>query len=121
MKLYTRINKFNDMVAVQGTKFFGTMWTTYLFFAYGFLPILFPAYMDELLYCSNTVQLWSLPLILVGQNIMNKASERRMEKMYQMIKEMQEAMHEDLEIAKAMIKESNPDYVVPDHPGRKKK
>jgi hypothetical protein len=114
MKFKTHITRFNDYLAVQGTKMFGTMWTTYLFFGFGFLPLIFPAYMDKLLYCSNTVQLWSLPLILVGQNIMNRMSERRMEKMYQMMREMQVSIHDDLEIAKELIRQQNPDYVIPE-------
>jgi hypothetical protein len=53
------------------------MWMTYMFFLYGFGPVLFPSAMTTMLYWSNTVQLWSLPLLMVGQNVMGRASEKR--------------------------------------------
>jgi hypothetical protein len=70
----TGISSFNERLAVWATKAFGSMWTTYAFFAYGFLPILFPSAMNTLLYWSNTVQLWSLPLLMVGTAVLGRAA-----------------------------------------------
>ena len=71
------MKKFNELLAVRATLIFGSMWMTYLFFVYGFMPILIPKDMTTLLYWSNTVQLWSLPLLMVGQNVMGRSSEKR--------------------------------------------
>ncbi len=73
----TRILAFNEWLAAHATSVFGSMATTYAFFVYGFIPVIVPSQMDHLLYWSNTVQLWSLPLLMVGQNVLGRASERR--------------------------------------------
>lgn len=82
-----RIKAFNEFLATNITLAFGTMWTTYIFFLYGFGPIIWPQAMSKMLYWSNTVQLWSLPLLMVGTNILGRKSERRNAEMYEMIKE----------------------------------
>jgi hypothetical protein len=102
-KAYKKINKFNDAVALVGTKVFGTMWMCYLFFVYGLLPTLVSKWMDTLLYWSNTVQLWSLPLLMVGQNLMNRSSEKRMQKMYEMLKQDLNLAREDNAMLKAKL------------------
>jgi len=79
------MRKVNEWIAINMTKIFGTMWTTYLFFLYGFAPILFPQYMVQLLYWSNTVQLWSLPLLMVGTNLLGRTTEERAQKDHEMI------------------------------------
>lgn len=94
MKLKQKITKINDIIAMNVTVVFGTMWTTYLFFLYGLLPVFFPQHMDKLLYWSNTVQLWSLPLLMVGTNLLGRDAERRNQEMYDMIKEQLEEMKE---------------------------
>lgn len=73
----SRITTFNETVAVRATLIFGSMWVTYLCFLYGFVPVLWPSEMNTLLYWSNTIQLWSLPLLMVGQNVLGRAAERR--------------------------------------------
>lgn len=102
-----KINKFNEWLAVHATLVFGSMWTTYLFFCYGFLPLLFPDKMDKLLYWSNTVQLWSLPLLMVGQNVLGRASEKRAETDHEMIatefseiKEMMNLLKDEISLQK---------------------
>ena len=72
-----RMSGFNERVAVRGTLVFGSMWVTYMFFLYGLAPIMFPGRMNDLLYWSNTVQLWSLPLLMVGTNLLGRSSEAR--------------------------------------------
>jgi non-ribosomal peptide synthetase component E (peptide arylation enzyme) len=77
--MLTKINIFNETVAVWLTKAFGTMWVCYAFMVYGLLPVfaLFHPQQDAFLYWSNWVQLWSLPLILVGTNILGREAEER--------------------------------------------
>lgn len=69
----------NEKVAVFLTKSFGTMWVCYAFIIYGLLPLYhtFHQYQDSLLYWSNWIQLWSLPLLMVGTNILGRAAETR--------------------------------------------
>ena len=83
--LMDRINKINEDIAVRVTLIFGTMWMTYLFFLYGFGPIIWPQYQVQMLYWSNTIQLWSLPLLMVGTNILGRAAERRAQRDHEMI------------------------------------
>lgn len=68
---------------------FGNMYTCYIFMVYGLLSIIrvFAPYQSTLLYYNNWIQLWSLPLLLTGQNLMGRASEQRDIEMYNMIKE----------------------------------
>ncbi|MGB9661353.1 MAG: hypothetical protein ACPL5F_04960 [Moorellaceae bacterium] len=80
-----KVEKVNDWIAVKATLLFGTMWTTYLFFLYGFLPLIWPQYMVQIMYWSSTVQLWALPLLMVGTNLLGKSSERRAQKDHEMI------------------------------------
>lgn len=103
-KLRYRVNLVNEWIAVHATLIFGTMWMTYLFFLYGFIPVIFPKYMDQLLYWSNTVQLWSLPLLMVGQNILGRSAEKRAQQDHEMImaefktlKDMHKAQAEELQ------------------------
>ncbi len=73
------VGRVNEMVAVWLTRAFGTMWICYAFIIYGLLPafaILHP-YQASFLYWSNWIQLWSLPLILVGTNILGRDADRR--------------------------------------------
>ncbi len=91
------INRFNDWLAVRVTNIFGSMWTAYLFFLYGFGPVLWPQYMNAMLYWSNTVQLWSLPVIMVGGIVLGRASEKRSEVMLKLIQDLhnEEQAHAD--------------------------
>lgn len=79
-----RVTLVNEWVAVRMTKIFGTMYTAYLFFLYGFLPLIFKRATVTLLYWSNTVQLWALPLLMVGQMVLGRADERRAQQMFEM-------------------------------------
>ncbi|MFX4302956.1 hypothetical protein ACOJUR_11990 [Alicyclobacillus tolerans] len=106
------IRRVNDWIALRMTLIFGTMWMTYLFFIYGFLPLLFPQQEVNLLYWSNTVQLWSLPLLMVGTNLLGKKSEERAQQDHEMIKSEFEAIRnlntallEELAETKAMHQE----------------
>jgi hypothetical protein len=77
--MIVKIKQINELLAVWLTEAFGTMWICYAFIIYGLLPafaILHP-YQETFLYWSNWVQLWSLPLILVGTNILGREAEKR--------------------------------------------
>ena len=73
------INGINEQIAVRLTRAFGTMWICYAFMVYGLLPALalFHPFQDSFLYWSNWIELWSLPLILVGTNILGREAEAR--------------------------------------------
>ena len=96
-KLKTKIKRFNDWIAINVTKIFGTMWLTYIFFIFGFVPVFCPETETWCLYWSNTIQLWALPLLMVGTNLLDKFSERRAQKQYQMIKEELDILKELLD------------------------
>lgn len=76
--MIAKINQINEALAVWLTKTFGTMWICYAFMVYGLLPAfaLFHRHQEAFLYWSNWVQLWSLPLILVGTNILGRDAEK---------------------------------------------
>ena len=73
------MRRLNETLAVGLTRAFGTMWICYAFMVYGLLPAfaIFHPFQESFLYWSNWVQLWSLPLILVGTNILGREAERR--------------------------------------------
>jgi hypothetical protein len=77
--MIARIHQINETLAVWLTKAFGTMWICYVFMVYGLLPAfaIFHPYQASFLYWSNWIQLWSLPLILVGTNILGREAEKR--------------------------------------------
>jgi len=74
-----RISQINESLALYLTKAFGTMWICYAFMVYGALPAfaIFQPHQASFLYWSNWVQLWSLPLIMVGTNILGRDAEKR--------------------------------------------
>jgi len=101
-----KINQVNEMLAVWLTKAFGTMWICYAFMIYGLLPAfsLFHRHQEAFLYWSNWVQLWSLPLILVGTNILGREAEKRSkldhEKLAKSYEEQQQTYKEVLTMLK---------------------
>lgn len=101
-----RVTALNERLAVRATRVFGSMPTTYLFFAYGFLPVLFPAWMNTLLYWSNTVQLWSLPLLMVGTAVLGRATERQAKETHDAVMEERELLLEDRELLRQQLARS---------------
>lgn len=67
----------NDRLARRGTLAFGSMPTFYIFVVYGALGAVFTSHQSTLLYWSNWIQLWSLPLLMVGAVVLGKASDAR--------------------------------------------
>jgi hypothetical protein len=79
----------NNKIARVITEKFQTMGMFYLFCIYGLLPMLkmFSPYMTQFLYWSNFIQLISLPLLAVGQMILNKAGESRTQETHDAVME----------------------------------
>jgi hypothetical protein len=73
----------NLRLAAWGTKKFGSMPMFYAFVIYGALGAVFVAYQATLLYWSNWIQLWSLPLIMVGGIVLGIASDRQAKQQFE--------------------------------------
>lgn len=67
----------NGRLAAWGTKVFGSMPTFYAFVIYGALGAVWVSAQATLLYWSNWIQLWSLPLLMVGALVVGRMAERR--------------------------------------------
>lgn len=79
---------FNKSFALNATKAFGSMTTFYIFCIWALIPLipLFSKQKDAILYISSGfIQLVALPLILVGQDLLNDASEGRIERTEQIV------------------------------------
>ena len=72
-----RVTRFNLALARKLTIAFGTMWCFYAFAVYGALGAIFPKFQVPLLYWSNWVQMWSLPLLMVGAYVLGRDAEQR--------------------------------------------
>ena len=99
----------NERVAVIATIVFGSMWMFYAFFLYGFMPLLprLAPYQDKFLYWGSWIQLWALPLLMVGGIVLNRASEKRAAEDHEtLMAELAElkAMHDDLREAIESLK-----------------
>lgn len=84
---FGRINK---AVALKITVYFGSMWAFYILMAWqlgwivwqasGILPIIKDPYpFSFLLFLGNLIQLWALPAIMVGQNVLAEQQNARAE------------------------------------------
>ncbi|MET8627923.1 hypothetical protein ABZW30_29990 [Kitasatospora sp. NPDC004669] len=71
------MTRINERVAVAATRGFGTMWACYALIVFSLLPLILPDQQAQLLYWSNCVQLVALPLLMVGQQVLGRAAERR--------------------------------------------
>jgi hypothetical protein len=67
----------NERLARRGNFILGSMWTFYAFVTYGALGAILVAQQATLLDWSNWIQLWSMPLLMVGGLVIGKASEKR--------------------------------------------
>jgi len=105
VKFRKAITKFNEKVAVIGTKWFGSMPMFWLFFVWGLLgmvPWLPKSFQNTVLLVSSAwIQLWALPLLAVGTAVLSKSSERRakedhdiLRKQFEEVKEMQKVNHD---------------------------
>jgi uncharacterized membrane protein len=76
-------SSFNKSFAMNATRAFGSMTTFYIFCIWALIPLipLFSKQKDAILYISSGfIQLVALPLILVGQDLLNDASEERIKR-----------------------------------------
>jgi len=96
----------NEAVAIRLTRAFGTMWLCYAFAVFGLLPLLaiFRPHEDEFLYWSNWVQLWALPLILVGTNLLGRNAERRATEDHEKLARSYEEQKQTYEQVLALLK-----------------
>lgn len=85
---------FNQRLAVLFTRGFGSMFAFYILVAWMLIWMVLAtagiwlfakdAYpFPFLLFCSNLVQLWALPVIMVGQNVLNRHAELQAEEQFQ--------------------------------------
>lgn len=104
--MIAKITRINETLAVWLTKAFGTMWVCYAFMVYGLLPAfaLFHDHQASFLYWSNWVQLWSLPLILVGTNILGRDAEERSKLDHEKLAKSYEEQQQTYEQVISMLK-----------------
>jgi len=99
-KIAKNIKKINEIIALKSTMLIGTMWCVYLFIILAIVPIFVPSANTIVQYISSAfLQLVFLPLIMVGQDVMGRNTEKRAKKDHEMI--MQELkllkeMHENV-------------------------
>jgi hypothetical protein len=76
---------------------------------YGLLPLIpqIAKYQDKLLYWSNWVQLWSLPLLMVGQNVLGESAERREQETHDAVMTELKIAKDDRRELKKLTKELN--------------
>ena len=81
------------------------MWVCYACMVYGLLPALsyFHPAQEAFLYWSNWIQLWSLPLIMVGTNILGRAAEERAEADHQKLADSYKRQQETYEQILSLI------------------
>lgn len=90
------MDNFNNKLAIFLTKNVGTMQCAYFFTLFGMIPILFPSMLDIVTNVSTSIQLTGLAVIMVGQNLMNAASEKRINEMYDNIKNDLDLQNQEL-------------------------
>jgi ABC-type multidrug transport system fused ATPase/permease subunit len=84
-----KIAQLNDFVATRLTLLVGTMMCFYIFLLWSLLPLLFPSTQNVVFYSSSAVlQLTLLPLIMVGQSILNRKTELRAEQDHKAVVEI---------------------------------
>jgi hypothetical protein len=109
----SRITRCNERLAVLMTRGFGTMWAFYGFTMYGLLPLLFPSAQDRLLYWSNVIQLVALPLLMVGQNVLGRATERQARETHDAVLEDRQLLREELQLLHGLVAELHPTTTQP--------
>lgn len=99
--MLNKIKDYNNKIALYGTKVFGNMWAFYIFFIWGLLgmlPFIPQSFKNLVLLISSAwIQLWALPLLAVGNSVLNKASDKRSQEQYKLIKEDFKLQSKELE------------------------
>jgi hypothetical protein len=99
------MKKFNDWLAEKITIIFSTMWCFYVFVIYGLTPLVWPQYMDKILYWSNFIQLIALPALAVGGVVLARRQEKKNQTIYEAQEKRVQEDHENLCDELAEIKE----------------
>lgn len=106
-----RSANFNNRLAVAITKAFGSIWAFYALIAWMLLWMGFatagvwlfahdPYPFPFLLFCSNLVQLWALPVLAVGQSVLSRKAELQADEQFRTT----EKIYSDME---TIIKQNN--------------
>lgn len=92
------MKKFNTWLAVKITQGMATMWCAYAFLFWSLIPLVWPEAQNVVFYVSGgIIQLVALSLIMVGQNVIGEASEKRAIETHDCV--MQEFEKQSAEIA----------------------
>lgn len=77
-KVFKTLNHWNDVVATVATRLFSSMWTFWIFLILVMIPTFIHSTQMVIMFISSSVlQLVALPLLAVGQKILNKTANRR--------------------------------------------
>lgn len=110
-KIMDKLREINNKVALKVTLVMGSMWCAYTFFMMSMIPLINPGLQTIVFYVSGAViQLVALPLIMVGQRLLNEGSEKRAEddhtiilKEFEILKNLHQDHAEDLEKMNVII------------------
>ena len=110
------MERFNDWLGLKITKVTGTMWAAYVFAALAIvsLPSVLRTHnlVQIVAWVAQTfLQLVLLPIIIVGQNIMGSAGEKRSQETHDATIAMHEAMMDELMLWRKIIAKIDPDDV----------
>lgn len=102
--MWRRIQKWNDRIAVIGTKAFSSMITFWAFFFWGLITLVpwVPGGVKQfaLLVSSAFIQLAALPLIAVGASVLNRSAEAREKAHHEAVRKDLALQRQELEIQK---------------------
>ena len=77
-KVKEKVRKLNDTVAIKVTVIMSSMWCVWVFLLWSLLPVFDKTLETVVFYVSGgVIQLIALPLIMVGQSLLNASSEER--------------------------------------------
>jgi uncharacterized membrane protein len=116
---HIRRDRLNDRLAVAITKRFGTMGMFYTLVAWMLVWMAFatagawyfkldPYPFPFLLFLSNLIQLWALPILAVGQQVLSRAAERQASQTYkdaEAILRLQDEVHRLIKINNRLTEE----------------
>ena len=97
--------KINKTLAKYVTLAMGSMWCAYALFALALIPLEWPSTMQVVTYISSAViQLVALPIIMVGNQVLSEASEKRAKQDHAMLMESHAEIHELLREVRLLMK-----------------
>lgn len=77
-KMIKQLNGWNDRVAIVATRVFSSMWTFWAFLLLVMIPTFIHSTQMFIMFISSSVlQLVALPLLAVGQKLLNKSANKR--------------------------------------------